>query len=132
MCRARLSGHSESTNLLTFSGFGSRIRVINFMAPKESQGGHVNSAEDIWTCQTVNGQKLQQNQKPMQENHKDVHLFIQVHNIRIIERQVACKQYEKYDSTGPQVCICSIISSIVKYLRGVHYNQKRLQQKQER
>lgn len=33
--------------MLTVIGLGSKILVINFMAPNESQGGQVNSAAEI-------------------------------------------------------------------------------------
>lgn len=33
--------------MLTVIGFGSKMRVINFIAPKDIQGGHVNSAAEI-------------------------------------------------------------------------------------
>lgn len=34
-------------NLLTVIGFGSKIRVISFMAPSESHGGQLNSPAEI-------------------------------------------------------------------------------------
>lgn len=66
-------------NILTFTGLGSRIRVINFMAPKESQGGHVNSAEDIWTYYTENGETTQEIKvtgKLCSKLQKNAHFFI--------------------------------------------------------
>ena len=48
----RLQIHKENDTdivLLTVIGLGSRIRVINFIAPNDSQGGQVNSAAEICT-----------------------------------------------------------------------------------
>lgn len=38
----------EKIIVLTVMGFGSKIRVINILALKESHGGQVNSAKEIW------------------------------------------------------------------------------------
>lgn len=37
----------------------------------------------------------------MEKVKNNAHFFVQVHKIRIIKRQVTCKQYEEYDSTRP-------------------------------
>lgn len=39
----------EHVKLLTVIGFGSKIRVMSFMAPSESHGGQLNSPDEICT-----------------------------------------------------------------------------------
>jgi len=78
---------------------GFKILVINFLALKESQGGQVNSAADICKPRNENNKhNIQDNNKVMQK-HKSAYFFIQVQNISVIKRQVACKQYKENHTT---------------------------------
>jgi len=102
---------------LTVMGLGFKILVINFLALKESQGGQVNSAAEIWKPRNENNKhkNIQDNNKVIQK-HRSAYFFIQVQKISVIKRQVTCKQYKENHTTWPQICSCPIIASIIKDL----------------
>jgi hypothetical protein len=69
-------------------GLGSKIRVINFLALKESHGGQVKSADEI--CRPRNkSHEMKTNERFKSENNYQMvhaHFFIQFHKIRVIKR----------------------------------------------
>lgn len=100
----------------TVRGFGSRMRLISFLAPAENHDGQEKSALQIWNVYKHVIRVFQATLILCKKESESAYFSIQGHKIWLIKRQESSHKDKENHPTRPNIRCSTVITFVIEHL----------------